>query len=184
MRDKKFIIYLLLACGLCGCSNLKYLPKGAQLYVGGDVTVKGDSLSHSEKKDMEATMEALLRPKPNTTILGLRPKLWFYNIAGDVKKKKGFRHWLKTKLGEPPVLFSDVDMDYNANLLKGHAENRGYFNAETSADSTSKNRKVTAEYTVIPHNQYLIKSVDFPADSSGITKAVSETSRKHLFKTR
>ncbi|HJY13282.1 MAG TPA: hypothetical protein VJ304_10880, partial [Flavobacterium sp.] len=66
-----------------GCSNTKYLPEGELLYTGGSVTVKDSVIKKKDRKELEKELEDLLRPKPNKQFLGLRPKLWIYNIAGD-----------------------------------------------------------------------------------------------------
>jgi hypothetical protein len=34
----------------------------------------------------------------------MRPKLFFYNITKEPKTDKGFRYWMKYKLGQKPVL--------------------------------------------------------------------------------
>ena len=54
-------------------------------------------------------MEALLRPKPNGSFLGIRVKLLLYNFAGK-PTGKGLRYLIREKLGEPPVIAS-----YSAN---------------------------------------------------------------------
>lgn len=167
MKRNKLSYYLILALLFAyGCSNTKYLPEGDMLYVGGEVEVKDTTMSRKERKAMEKTMEGLLRPKPNSGFLGLRPKLYIYNIAGEPKKDRGFRHWLRTKVGEPPVLFSQVDLDYNADILQNFAENKGYFKVRTAADSTSRNRRAKAKYTVTPKQRYTIRKVIFPGDSA------------------
>ncbi|MFH6994758.1 BamA/TamA family outer membrane protein [Flavobacterium sp. FlaQc-48] len=165
-----------------GCSNTKYLPEGDLLYTGGSVTVKDSIIKKKERKALEKELEDLLRPKPNKQIVGLRPKLWIYNIAGEPKKKKGIRYWLRNKVGEPPVLFSKVDLDYNASVLRNFTENRGYFKTRVSADSTAKNKRVTAEYTVVPKKQYIIKSVTFPDDSLAMSRIIGKSSRRSLLK--
>lgn len=165
-----------------GCSNTKYLPDGDSLYTGASVTVKDSVIKKKDRKALEKELEALLRPKPNKQILGLKPKLWIYNLAGEPKKDKGFRHWLRNKVGEAPVLFSQVDLDYAVAVLRNSTENKGYFKTRVSADSTAKNRRVKAEYTVWPKRQYKIKSVQFPVDSSGLGKAIARTSRRTLLK--
>jgi outer membrane protein insertion porin family len=177
----KYFILLSLFFAI-GCSNTKYLPKGELLYTGGSVKVEDSILKKKEKKELENELEDLLRPKPNKQFLGLRPKLWIYNVAGVPKKDKGIRHWLRTKVGEAPVLYSKVDLDYNSALLRNFIENKGFFKVKVSADSTAKNKRVTAEYTVLPKRQYKIKSVTFPEDSSAIAKAISKTSRRSLLK--
>lgn len=173
MNKKYIFFYLILTLLFSACSNLKYLPEGELLYVGGKVEVEGEKISRAEKKQLEENLEDLLRPRPNSKILGLRPKLYFYNIAGEPKKEKGLKYWLKNKVGEPPVLFSQVNMEYNEDLLQNFVENKGYFNAITSSDSSTGNKKVSAKYSIILNKRYFIKEVSFPKDSSQITAAVS-----------
>lgn len=163
-----------------GCSNTKYLPEGDLLYTGGSVTVKDSVIKKKERKELEKQLEGLLRPKPNKQILGLRPKLLIYNLAGEPKKEKGIRYWLRNKVGEAPVLFSKVDLDYNASILRNFTENRGYFKSRVSADSTVSNKRVTAEYTISLKNKYKINTVKFPEDSSALGKAIARTSRRSI----
>ncbi|WP_202702687.1 BamA/TamA family outer membrane protein [Flavobacterium sp. UGB4466] len=165
-----------------GCSNTKYLPEGDLLYTGGSVTVKDSVLKKKERKALENELNDLLRPKPNKQFLGLRPKLWFYNIAGEPKKQKGIRYWLRTKVGEAPVLFSKVDLEYNASVLRNFTENRGYFKTRVSADSTVSDKRATAEYKVVPKKQYIIKSVIFPDDSLAMSRIIGRSSRRSLLK--
>lgn len=165
-----------------GCSNTKYLPEGDLLYTGGSVEVKDSLMKRKERKALETELEGLLRPKPNKQILGLRPKLWIYNLAGEPTKEKGTRYWLRNKVGEPPVLFSQVDLDYNSSVLRNYTENRGFFKTRVSADSTAKNKRVTAEYTITPKKQYKIKSVIFPDDSLAMSRIIGRSSRRSLLK--
>ncbi|OMQ09481.1 BamA/TamA family outer membrane protein [[Flexibacter] sp. ATCC 35103] len=181
IRYAKYFIALSLFF-VFGCSNTKYLAEGDLLYTGGSVTVKDSIIKKKDRKELEKELEDLLRPKPNKQILGLRPKLWIYNIAGEPKKKKGIRYWLRNKVGEQPVLFSKVDLDYNASVLRSFTENRGYFKSRVSADSTVRNKRVTAEYTVIPKKQYIIKSVTFPDDSLAMSRIIGRSSRRSLLK--
>ncbi|OUL63431.1 BamA/TamA family outer membrane protein [Flavobacterium sp. AJR] len=177
----KYFILLSLFFAL-GCSNTKYLPKGELLYTGASVKVEDTILTKKEKKELQTELEGLLRPLPNKQFLGLRPKLWIYNVAGEPKKKKGTRYWLRNKVGEAPVLYSKVDLDYNSAVLRNFIENKGFFKVRVIADSTAKDKRATAEYTVFPKRQYKIKSVTFPDDSSAIAKEIGKTSRRSLLK--
>lgn len=179
---KKPLYIILLVVFTFGCSNTKYLPEGEMLYTGSKVTVKDSLMTSKERKAMAKEMEALLRPKPNSNFFGLRFKLFIYNMAGEPSKEKGFRHWLRTKVGEPPVLFSQVDLDYNADLLQSNSENRGYFKTRTSADSTSSSRRAQALYTITTGKQFKIRNVTFPDDSTGtrLEKAIARTKRRSL----
>ena len=180
---KKSLYILVLVLFVAACSGTKGLPEGELLYTGGKVTVvKEDSVSRKERKKIQDKLKEILRPIPNKSILGMRPKLFFYNLAGDVKKDKGFRHWIKYSLGEAPVLFSQVDLEYNRALLQNYSENNGYYNTRTSADSTRHGKTVTAEYKVTTGQKYIIKSVQFPSDSSEISKEISKMQRRSLLK--
>ncbi len=173
---------LLITLFASSCSNTKYLQEGELLYVGGKVKVENDSVSKKERKKLVAALDKLIRPIPNKKILGLRPKLTLYNWAGKVTREKGFWYWLKFKVGEPPVLYSNVDLDYNKSVLQNYVENNGYFNATSKSDSTRIGKKVIAEYIVNTKKQYKIKSVQFPKDSSIIGIAVAKTQKRSLLK--
>lgn len=186
MKINKLIYFVaIIALFVAGCSNTKHLPEGDMLYTGGKVTVKDTLMTKKQRKVIKKELEDLLRPKPNSNFFGLRFKLYFYNLAGEPKSEKGFRHWMRTKLGEPPVLFSQVDLDYNADILQNYAENKGYFKTRTSADSISKNRRAQALYTVTPNRRFTIRNVTFPKDSlsSQLEKDIARTKRRTLLRT-
>ncbi|SKB33354.1 Outer membrane protein assembly factor BamA [Parapedobacter luteus] len=165
---------------LASCSNLKYLPEGEHLYVKGEVEINSDTIPERYIGPLSEGLEALLRPKPNTTILGMRPQLYLYNIAGEPKSDRGFRNWLKNKVGQPPVLLSDVNREYNENVLRNRLENLGFFHAQVASDTTIDNRKATVTYTATPHIIYRIKSVTFDVDSSDLGKAIKSAASGSL----
>ena len=166
---------IILIGGFTGCSNLKYLPEGEHLYVNGKVEIDSDTIPEQYIEPMSSGLEELLRPEPNSTILGMRPRLYLYNIAGEPKTDHGFRGWLKNKAGQPPVFLSDVNREYNENILRNRLENIGFFQAEVTSDTTVENRKATVTYTATPHLMYRIHSVTFDVDSSALGKAIKAT---------
>lgn len=181
MKKKAPILYILLLIVLVyGCGGTQQLPEGELLYTGAKIKVEGQATTKRDRKAIKAGLEELVRPKPNSSFLGIRPKLFFYNLAGTPKKEKGFRHWVKTKVGEPPVLFSKVDLAYTTKVLENYSENNGYFNTKASADSTLHGKKATATYTVIPKQRYTIRTVQFPQDSSLISSTVRKTQDRSL----
>jgi len=183
MKNKTPIPYFLLVILLLsGCSGTQNLPEGDLLYTGAKIKVEGKATSKSERKEIKAALEDLVRPKPNSSFLGLKPKLFFYNLAGTPSKEKGFRYWLKNKVGEPPVLYSKVDLEYTTKVLENYTENNGYFNTKATADSTRHGKKASATYTVTPKEQYKIQSVQFPQDSSLIASTIRKTEKRSLLK--
>jgi outer membrane protein insertion porin family len=127
-----YLLFILLF--VASCSGTRNLPQGELLYVGAKIKVEGNETPKKERKALKTAFEAIVRPKPNSSFLGFRPKLFIYKIAGTPKKQKGFRYWLKTKVGEAPVYYSKVDLAYNKLVLQNNAENDGYFNTKATAD--------------------------------------------------
>ena len=148
------------------------------LYTGAEVKIESDTISKKEKKDLQAALEANLTPKPNSTFLGMRPKLYFYNIAKEPKKDKGFNYWLKYKMGEKPVLLGDVDREFNKDIIQNYSENKGYFNAQATYDTVSKNKKAKVIYTLKPGARYLVDGVKFQKDSTLVNQEIQNLAGK------
>ncbi|RQO36741.1 hypothetical protein DBR39_16810 [Chryseobacterium sp. KBW03] len=186
--SKKFHIYCkyLLVSGVAStvisCSNTRFLKKDQMLYTGAKVKIENDTISKKEKKELQAALEANLTPKPNSTFLGMRPKLYFYNIAKEPKKDKGFNYWLKYKIGEKPVLLGDVDREFNKDIIVNYSENKGYFNAKASYDTVSKNKKAQVIYTVRPGSRYLIDGVKFQKDSTLVNQEIQNLTKRTFLK--
>jgi outer membrane protein insertion porin family len=181
---KKFIVYILsgfVFFAAVSCSNTKYLPAGETLYTGAKVEISGPDLNKKKKKALTTDLNGLTRPKPNTAILGLRVKLWLYNIAGNPKKKRSPAAWLK-KQGEPPVLLSSINVNRNVILLDNFMENKGFFHVDVTGDTSVKNRRAKAVYTVKSGPQYTIREVIFEKDSSTLTQAIQKTIPTTLLK--
>ena len=156
---------------MSGCSNTKHLPAGETLFTGSKIKFKDNEISKKEKKTLMPYLATVIRPKPNTKLFGIRLKLLFYNMAGDTKKKKGLRPWLRNKLGEPPILTSSVNLGINKDLVLNSLQNRGFFRAtETARIDTSGKKKAIALFEVTTGPQYKInKSIFIKIDSTEIT---------------
>ncbi|AZB30683.1 BamA/TamA family outer membrane protein [Chryseobacterium balustinum] len=184
----KFNIYCkyFLASGVTvaviSCSNTKFLKDGQMLYTGAEVKIESDSLTKKEKSELQSALEENLTPKPNSTFLGLRPKLYAYNTTKEPKKEKGLKYWLKYKFGEEPVLLGDVDREFNKDIIVNYSENKGYFNAKAKYDTVSKNKKAQVIYTLNPGARYLISNVNFPQDSTLINTEIQNLKTKTLLK--
>lgn len=165
---------------LNSCSNTKFLAEGQYLYTGAEINIKNDTLSRKEKSNLKSALEDQLRPKPNSSFLGLRPQLYIYNITKEPKKDKGLRHWLKYRIGEEPVLLSDVDREFNKKIIVNYSENKGFFNAKATSDTISKNRKAKVIYDVTPGARYLISAVNFPEDTTAINAEI-QTVKNNTF---
>lgn len=178
MNKYNFLWLTLLLLVIVSCSGLKSVSEGDLLYTGATIKIEENEVDRKEKKAIIKEAEQLLIPKPNKVFLGMRPRLFFYHLAGEVKEEKGFRHWLKYKLGKEPVVFRKVDLDYNADLIQNFVENNGYFKAKTVADSTSKGKTVSVDYRVTLNTQFTIGSITLPRDSTILSQEIKKAMDK------
>lgn len=178
----KYLLASGVAAAAISCSNTKFLKEGQQLYTGAEIVIENDTLPKKEKSDLKTALKENLTPKPNSSFLGLKPKLYAYNVTKEPKKEKGFRYWLKYKFGEKPVLLGDVDREFNKDIIKNYSENKGYFNAQAKYDTVSKNKKAKITYTLKPGARYLISNVNFVQDSSIVNQEIQSLKDKTLLK--
>lgn len=177
----KYALTFGMASAVVSC-NTRYLKEGEMLYTGAEINIENDTISKKDKNDLKAALEANLTPKPNSSFLGLRPKLFFYNIAKEPKKEKGFNYWLKYKVGEKPVLLGDVDREFNKDIIENYSENKGYFNADATYDTVSHNKKAKVIYTLRPGARYLISNVKFQEDSTLVNREIQNLTDKTFLK--
>lgn len=172
----------IICCLLSACSNTRRLPAGESLYVGSKVSIKDDKASNREKKVLTTDLQGAVRPKPNSKLLGMRLKLSIYNLVGQPKKEKGLKHWIRTKFGEPPVLASSVDINYNSQVLRNILENKGFFYPNVVPSFDSNKKRATAKFEVYTGPQYKIRNVEFVTDSTQITYDIADQQPESLLK--
>ncbi|UKT64336.1 BamA/TamA family outer membrane protein [Pedobacter mucosus] len=183
MRKLTRPLLFLLACLVyAGCSSTKSLKPGQILYTGAEVKINPDtSAKIDDEKQVKKDLETKTRPRPNKSILGIKYKLAIYNLAGEPKKPKGIKNWLR-KQGEPPVLLSEVKLKYNNDVLKSYLLSEGYLQAVVTGDTVVKEKKGKAIYTANTGERYKINQVTFPADTGVLTKIINQNKDKSLLK--
>jgi outer membrane protein insertion porin family len=172
MRQAFLFLLIILALFWSGCGSTKSVPKNDKLYTGATVTISGTK-SVRERKTLRSDLKGLTRPKPNAKFLGIRFKLGLYNFFYRSKK-------LRDKLGEPPVLASQLDLQKNIEILQNHLENKGYFLAHVTGDTIARRKMVRARYKAEAGEQYKINSIHFPADSSSLSLAIQQAADNTL----
>jgi outer membrane protein insertion porin family len=160
------IAFVALIMFFFSCSNLRKIPKGDALFVGVTVKVEDSLMNGRQKRSMSKELVTITRPQPNSKSLGMRMKLWAYNY---LPKSIG------RKLGEEPVLLSQVDLNHNNKVLQTGLENRGYFNAMVAGDTTVRRKKARATYTVRPGVQYAIRDVRYDSSNNILAQTILQS---------
>ena len=170
-RILAYISMVILMGGFSACTGSKYLSEGQKYYNGADISLKGQT--GEVNKQSKNSLEDLLLPKPNTRLIGSRPQVWIYYIAGKPKKDKGFKHWLKYRLGSEPVFAKDVDYEKTVELLHQKMNNEGFFQNQVGYKLNARNKSVSVDYTIVLGQPYHIRNITYPDGKDEISKSIS-----------
>lgn len=175
------LFFLLLTAA--GCSVGKRLPPGERLYRGATIKVEKQKDVKASAKTLRSQLKAAARPKPNKFLLGQPYKVWWYYFIGEPKRPKGFRAFLRNKLGEPPVLSSRVNAKVTAENMNAYLENIGYFHSTVTGDTVNKSYFTSAVYNANVFPQHTIRNITWVNDSSALLKQLdTKRKRKSLLK--
>ena len=164
-RPDRYMILLIIIC-CSSCSVRKMLPPGEKLYNGSTVTIQREDGVKASSRSLRKELQDIARPKKNKMIFGVPYKVWWWYKIGEPKKQKGFKYWLRNKLGEEPVLGSQVRASENAQNMKAWLQNEGYFESQVRGDTTIKGYKLTARYKARVTHPYYYSKIQWLLDSS------------------
>ncbi|MBD2713971.1 BamA/TamA family outer membrane protein [Microvirga sp. STR05] len=161
------------------CSGTKYIPEGSKLYTGSTVKVQSEAPVPNESA-LTTELESVIAPKPNASILGMRPKLYFWSLGEG--KTKGLGKWLADKYGEKPVLLSEADTQRVKNLMANRLNNNGYFKPVVHSKVKEKGQTATVDYLARVGKPYLIKEIRYPERDTLLDRAIRATESASLLK--
>lgn len=150
MKGILHILYFIcLASILAACSTTKYVGDGE--YLLDKVEIVSDNKSYKTNE-----LKPYLRQQPNFKVFGLMKwQLFVYDWSGRNEKR-----WLSKQLrriGEPPVILDTTLVDQSKEELKRFFINKGYVNAEVSAEvDTSRQKKAVVTYRIDSNEPYRI----------------------------
>jgi len=179
LKQTRLSSFLLLILLFAGCSNTRYLKSDESLYTGAKVIVRSDL--PAKKRSLKNELEKIAYPKPNTAFLGIRYKLWFYNLGNNGKPTR-IRRWIKAKAMQAPVLASQVHPDKTATVLRSRLYSRGYLHAQVSSIVTLRKGKTSVTYTADLGTPFFLGKVRFPSGSDTLSLRVRKTEKESLLK--
>tara|TARA_R110001592_G_scaffold96331_2_gene276644 strand:- start:24614 stop:26965 length:2352 start_codon:yes stop_codon:yes gene_type:complete len=158
--------------GLVGCNVTKYIPENEKLYTGATLEINRD-FSVKGFKELNAELEGLLKPEPNSKILGMRIGLWsHYKVQ---KENPGFiNRFIYKKIGEEPVYFSSVEMAKTQSLILNRLDNNGFFFSEVDAEAEEQAKKASAIYTIDLAQPYQLGTYNYERDSLPIDRSIKK----------
>lgn len=182
MWFRKLRILIVVASTIClsGCTATKFLKEGEKFYGGAEINFDTQGKRVGRKKILREELQGYIQPKPNKKFLGMRTGVWFYYIAGTPKKDKGLKNFIKTKLGTPPVFFSEATPQRTARTLAGQLNNEGYFNSQASYELKERKYETSVIYNIKLPRPYRLDTINYPTPRDSVYRAalkgIKETS--------
>jgi outer membrane protein insertion porin family len=168
---------------LQACSVEKFIPEDKLLYTGADLELISED-EIERKKELKAQLESLIRPEPNSKMLGSRIGLYFHYKAQ--KENPGFiNKFMNKRFGEEPVYLSDVDPFQTEELIKNRLENRGYFYSSVAHSVEEYNNENFAKLhykASLPQQPYVLETYQLDSDSLQIYRAIEESLSESFLK--
>ncbi len=162
------------------CSVRRFLPAGERLYKGASVKVKKNLETKTSIRSLKNSIKLAASPKPNKFLFGQPYKVWFYYVIGEPKREKGLRAFLRSRLGEPPVLSSRINAKATAVNMESFMDNLGYFHTTVQGDTMHTGSYfVKANYTAQVQPQYKIGKIKWVGDSSALLKLLERNSKRN-----
>ncbi|MEH6408247.1 MAG: BamA/TamA family outer membrane protein [Leeuwenhoekiella sp.] len=170
------ILYgILFLCIIQSCSVEKFVPEDELLFTGSKIELASDTVVDNEEL-LKQELNAVLRPDPNSKILGMQPGLYFHYKAQ--REKPGFiNKFLNKKLGEEPVYESDVETYDMEQILLNRLENRGFFysNVTSSIDEYLKAKEASVTYNIKLLRPYILENYKLDNDSLLVYQEIEKT---------
>ena len=170
----RIILYMTTIVFMSSCSVEKYIPENEVLYKKSEIKIASENKIENEGKIKEE-IETMIRPKPNSKVLGVQLGLWSHfkaqkTNAGLIVK------YLNKKIGEEPVYLSSVVASRTENLILNRLKNRGYYYSNLQLTKVDSSGTINCQLNLrIP---YHIQSYQIVSDSLTIYKEISKSLAK------
>lgn len=173
---KLFLIFLVAAATISGCSVNKFIPSNKTLLKSYDINY----LNKKDKTIDNSEVKAYLRPKPNSGFLGMQYKLYFYYRSKKHPTKLNL--WLNKKLGEEPVYTDEVDPERLAKKMQRYLANTGFFDTKINYQIKDNKKKSKIVFNINTGKPYIIDSISYDISDKVIRNFVIDDTASSLIK--
>lgn len=164
------------------CTGLSSITKENPLYTGSEIKWDKKEGKIPNETTIKTEVEEVITPEPNTKLLWMRPQLAVYNTFY-TEKEKGFKHWVMTKMGKPPVLLNDVNKERVKLLVLDRLLANGHFQAETNVKIEQKGKTAGLIYTATVYQPYRLDTINFPKEPDPLGNILNAAQKETLLKT-
>ncbi|NVK83087.1 MAG: hypothetical protein HWE21_02130, partial [Cytophagia bacterium] len=166
MKLRSLILYISTLAIISSCSVSRFVPEDKYLLKSADVEL----ISEEKRNDLgsvEGELSEIMKPQPNSKLLGMRLGLLYHYKAQRVKP--GFLiKYLNKKFGEEPVYLSDFDSLRAIDLMDNRLENNGFFHPNISSGIELKKHFASLDFKINLDQPYELEKYELDSANSNI----------------
>lgn len=169
---------LLLTLLLLGACNVtKNFQKHEYLLVKNKFTVDNKKISTDD-------LEGYVQQIPNDKLFGMfRTNIALYNMGSKGKDSK-FKKWLRTKVGDAPVILDTSLVAISRKQMKLFLNNKGYFHSQVTDSISYHKKKATVHFVIKAGQPYTYRSIKYLIPDTLLAAYVFRDTSRSLIKLR
>ncbi len=191
LKTIRYILFFFSALLIYSCSPTKYIPEG-------EYFLKEYKIETDDKDVLEYAVDNYVKQKPNKKVLGVYIYARVYNVVDPVKEAKRedewrpkeeamnrkrlakgkepkekfhWTRWLR-KIGEEPVIYSNLQSRNSTNQIETLLDNKGYFLANATDSVKFQGKKASVSYHIKAGKPYTLKNFDDTITDNNIREIV------------
>ena len=180
---KKLSTYLLITTVqilIISCGVKKFIPEDQKLYTGATLDIKAND-SITSVDEVKSEILQIIRPNPNTKILGMRLGLYYHFKAQ--KEKPGFiTKFFNDKFGEEPVYLSEIERESTEDLIDNRLENRGFFENSLDSKIMDNGKMASIAYEATIKAPYRLQTYQLDSIPVAVKNIIESTFEETLIK--
>ena len=173
-----YSILLVILLAFTSCTGTRILAEDEYLARNGAVMLENnEKLENRSQLRMELLKMAEVNQ--NTKLLWMRMRLSIHNSVKEPEKEKGFKYWLKYKLGKPPVIFQQNRVDRTIKAMQNHLFHNSFFRATVEYEIDESKHQKKPVYHVYTGTSFKLDSLKYINYNHQIDNNINRTIKNY-----
>jgi len=149
---------------MAGCSASKQLNEGESFLESNDIKIKSE-YKVKNKGALKEELANLYRQDKTRYFFGV-PRHNFYYAGSNDPDSTWFKRWLRTKLGDEPVIYDSTRAKATVDMMTIFLRQKGYWDGEVDYEVRTEGYNTTVVYNVDPKQRWTVSSIEYRTQDS------------------
>jgi len=165
----RVILFTVLIGTVVSCKPTRHIQDGQHLVTRSVIHINENKV-HEFELD-ESDIKGIIKQSPNRRILGLVPfHLGIWNFAETHRKEKKFNQYLRSTVGEAPVIYEPLLLEKSEDQILRHLHNSGYFNARVRTYALLDHNTAELHYYIHSGPAYRLRRISMAFEDTALIR--------------